>query len=186
MVIYISFLHRIVAHRLGTQTALLQLLNTVLNALPPVLPALLVVLRAVTVLRLRHQSIFLSDTQKLQTAAQLDLVLFDKTGTLTIGQVGQSQTALYVAKQKDCSELDHNLFATSSFGGKTAKIKMGQAGTNSIWLCEQAVLTPAVLTTGVFCIVPWVSDIQLNTLRLSALGLEYPTQHVALGFTYPT
>ena len=45
-------------------------------------------LRFVTVLRLRYQDIYLSDTRKLQTAAQLDLVLFDKTGTLTVGQVG--------------------------------------------------------------------------------------------------
>ncbi len=87
MIIYISFLHDIVVYQLGTSTALLQLLGTVLNAIPPVLASLIVILRAVTVLRLRHQSIFLTDARKLQTASQLDLVLFDKTGTLTMGQV---------------------------------------------------------------------------------------------------
>ena len=77
-----------VAHlRLASSVILLQLLRFVLNALPPLLASLLVMLRFVTVLRLRRQGIFLSDTRKLQTAAQLDLVLFDKTGTLTVGQV---------------------------------------------------------------------------------------------------
>ena len=87
MIIYISFLPIIVKFQLGSSVALLQLLGTVLNALPPLLATLLVTLRAVTVMRLRRQSVFVSDTQKLQTAAQLDLVLFDKTGTLTVGEV---------------------------------------------------------------------------------------------------
>ena len=87
MIIYISFLPGIVKLQLGASVALLQLLGTLLNALPPLLATFLVILRAVTVMRLRRQSVFVSDTQKLQTAAQLDLVLFDKTGTLTVGEV---------------------------------------------------------------------------------------------------
>ncbi len=87
MIIYISFLPNIVKFQLGSAIALLQLLGTVLSALPPLLASLLVILRAVTIMRLRRQSVFVSDTQKLQTAAQLDLVLFDKTGTLTMGEV---------------------------------------------------------------------------------------------------
>ncbi len=87
MIIYISFLPDIVKFQLGSTAALLQLLGTVLNALPPLLASVLVILRAVTVMRLRRQSVFVSDTQKLHTAAQLDLVLFDKTGTLTMGEV---------------------------------------------------------------------------------------------------
>ncbi|KAL0020340.1 hypothetical protein WJX77_012513 [Trebouxia sp. C0004] len=86
MIIYISFLPYIVKFQLGSATALLQLLGVVLNALPPLLACCLIILRAVTVMRLRRQSVFVSDTQKLQTAAQLDLVLFDKTGTLTMGE----------------------------------------------------------------------------------------------------
>ena len=74
-------------HRSPWRRALLHLLNFVLNALPPLLASLLVMLRFLTVLRLRYQNIFLSDIRKLHTAAQLDLVLFDKTGTLTVGQV---------------------------------------------------------------------------------------------------
>ncbi len=87
MIIYISYLPGIVKLQLGASVALLQLLGTLLNALPPLLATFLVILRAVTVMRLRRQSVFVSDTQKLQTAAQLDLVLFDKTGTLTVGEV---------------------------------------------------------------------------------------------------
>lgn len=87
MIIYISFLPSIVKFQLGSTTALLQLLGTVLNAVPPLLAFFLVILRAVTVMRLRRQSVSVSDTQKLRTAAQLDLVLFDKTGTLTMGEV---------------------------------------------------------------------------------------------------
>ena len=74
-------------HEGSTADIILQLLRFVLNSLPPLLGSLLVTLRFVTVLRLRRQNIFLSDTRKLQTASQLDLVLFDKTGTLTVGQV---------------------------------------------------------------------------------------------------
>ena len=77
----------IIEYQLAWKLALHQLLRFVLNALPPLLASLLVMLRFVTVLRLRYQNIFLSDTRKLHTAAQLDLVLFDKTGTLTVGQV---------------------------------------------------------------------------------------------------
>ncbi|KAL0050516.1 hypothetical protein WJX82_001360 [Trebouxia sp. C0006] len=86
MIIYISFLPGIVKLQLGASVALLQLLGTLLNALPPLLATFLVILRAVTVMRLWRQSVFMSDTRKLQTAAQLDLVLFDKTGTLTVGE----------------------------------------------------------------------------------------------------
>ncbi|KAL3160263.1 hypothetical protein ABBQ38_009745 [Trebouxia sp. C0009 RCD-2024] len=82
----IYLLHHITLQPLGTTLIFLQLLRFVLNALPPLLASLLIMLRFVTVLRLRHQNIFLSDTRKLQTAAQLDLVAFDKTGTLTLGQ----------------------------------------------------------------------------------------------------
>ena len=88
LLMFVTFIHNIITYQLGSTTALLQLLGFVLNAVPPLLVSLLVVLRFLTVLRLRHQRIFLSDTRKLQTAAQLDLVLFDKTGTLTVGQVG--------------------------------------------------------------------------------------------------
>ena len=84
---FCTFLHIIIASHLGTTLALLQLLGFLLHALPPLLASLLVMLRSLTVLRLRHQDIFLTDTRKLQTAAQLDLVLFDKTGTLTVGEV---------------------------------------------------------------------------------------------------
>ena len=80
-------MHDIIQYRLDWRPTLHQLLRFVLNALPPLLASLLVMLRFVTVLRLRHQNIFLSDTRKLRTAAQLDLVLFDKTGTLTVGEV---------------------------------------------------------------------------------------------------
>ena len=80
-------MHDIIQYHLAWGPTLHQLLRFVLNALPPLLASLLVMLRCVTVLRLRYQNIFLSDTRKLRTAAQLDLVLFDKTGTLTVGQV---------------------------------------------------------------------------------------------------
>lgn len=84
-----AYLIHYIIHRHEGSTAdiFLQLLRFVLNALPPLLGSLLVMLRFVTVLRLRRQNIFMSDTRKLRTASQLDLVLFDKTGTLTVGQV---------------------------------------------------------------------------------------------------
>ncbi|KAL3147353.1 hypothetical protein ABBQ32_002836 [Trebouxia sp. C0010 RCD-2024] len=83
-----AYLIHYIIHRHEGSTAdiFLQLLRFVLNALPPLLGSLLVMLRFVTVLRLRRQNIFMSDTRKLRTASQLDLVLFDKTGTLTVGQ----------------------------------------------------------------------------------------------------
>lgn len=87
LLMFATFIHNIITFQLGSVFAFLQLLGFVLNAVPPLLASLLVMLRFLTVLRLRHQHIFLSDTRKLQTAAQLDLVLFDKTGTLTVGQV---------------------------------------------------------------------------------------------------
>ena len=55
MIIYISFLPDIVKFQLGSTAALLQLLGTVLNALPPLLASVLVILRAVTVMRLRRR-----------------------------------------------------------------------------------------------------------------------------------
>ena len=95
VIIYISFLPGIVKLQLGASVALLQLLGTLLNALPPLLATFLVILRAVTVMRLWRQSVFMSDTGKLQTAAQLDLVLFDKTGTLTVGEVRARGLAMH-------------------------------------------------------------------------------------------
>ena len=91
LIAFLSFLPQTVKFQIPSIDILYQLLGTVLNALPPQLMSMLVILKVVTVARLRQGSILLSDIQKLQTAAQLDVVLFDKTGTLTVGQVRSSQ-----------------------------------------------------------------------------------------------
>lgn len=66
---------------------LYQFVLWVLDVVNPLLPAALVVLKAVTTLRMRHQGLHLVDNKKLFIAAQLDLVVMDKTGTLTAEQV---------------------------------------------------------------------------------------------------
>ena len=58
-----------------------------LDAVEPFLPAVLTILMALSVLRLRRQGLYLADGRKLYIAAQVDCVLFDKTGTLTAEQV---------------------------------------------------------------------------------------------------
>ena len=68
--------------------ALLELL-VVINAARPVLPAVLVFVRIVCLMRLRYQGVIVSNTQKMLTAGHLDVVLFDKTGTLTVEQVSK-------------------------------------------------------------------------------------------------
>ena len=67
--------------------ALLQLMIAVLNSVEPLLPAVVVFIRAMTLLRLKRQRIFVSDQQKMMIAGHVDVVLFDKTGTLTVDQV---------------------------------------------------------------------------------------------------
>ena len=73
-------------HLQGTYL-LFQFVLSVLDVVNPLLPAALVVLKAVTTLRMRHQGLHLVDNNKLFVAAQLDLVVMDKTGTLTADQV---------------------------------------------------------------------------------------------------
>lgn len=58
-----------------------------LESVEPFLPAVLTILMAMAVLRLRRRGLYLADGRKLYIAAQVDCVLFDKTGTLTAEQV---------------------------------------------------------------------------------------------------
>ena len=66
---------------------LLQLLVALVGASVPALAAVLVVVRIVSLMRLRRQGLIVSDTHRMFTAGHLDVVLFDKTGTLTNEQV---------------------------------------------------------------------------------------------------
>lgn len=59
----------------------------VLNSVEPLLPAVVVFIRAMALLRLKRQKIFVSDQQKMMISGHVDVVLFDKTGTLTVDQV---------------------------------------------------------------------------------------------------
>lgn len=88
MTIYLVTLGPDVAQSKGSaKNALLELLLSVINTARPVLPAVLVFVRVVALVRLRYQGLIVSDTQKMLTAGHLDVVLFDKTGTLTVDQV---------------------------------------------------------------------------------------------------
>lgn len=90
MTIYLVTLGPDVGQSEGSaKNALLELLLSVINTARPVLPAVLVFVRIVALVRLRYQGLTVSDTQKMLTAGHLDVVLFDKTGTLTVEQVSK-------------------------------------------------------------------------------------------------
>lgn len=76
-----------VRYQLSGKPLLIQFVFLFLNIMVPFLPAALVVLKSVTLLRMRYQGLQVSRSESLYTAAQLDLVVFDKTGTLTAEQV---------------------------------------------------------------------------------------------------
>jgi magnesium-transporting ATPase (P-type) len=70
------------------KSALLHLMLSVLNSVEPLLPASVVFIRVMALVRLKKQNILVSDQQRMMIAGHLDVVLFDKTGTLTGDQVG--------------------------------------------------------------------------------------------------
>lgn len=71
----------------SARSVLLQLLLALLGSAVPALAAVLVLVRIVSLMRLRRQGLIVSDTHRMFTAGHLDVVLFDKTGTLTNEQV---------------------------------------------------------------------------------------------------
>ena len=87
LMIYVALIPSFVQAHASVKSTLLQLMLSVLGAIEPLLPAIVVFVRVVGLLRLRRQGIIVSDTQKMLTAGHLDVVLFDKTGTLTAEQV---------------------------------------------------------------------------------------------------
>ena len=90
LIMYFSTLVPDLTEAHGSPTiALLELLVVVINAARPVLPAVLVFVRIVCLMRLRYQGVTVSNTQMMLTAGHLDVVLFDKTGTLTVEQVSK-------------------------------------------------------------------------------------------------
>ena len=108
MTIYLVTLGPDVAHSKGSaKNALLELLLSVINTARPVLPAVLVFVRVVALVRLRYQGLIVSDTQKMLTAGHLDVVLFDKTGTLTVEQVSKHSLwqQVLAASSSHCSRL---------------------------------------------------------------------------------
>ena len=86
-IILLVMLPTIVQQKLGATFPLLDFLDVIINGLEPFLPALLVVSKILSVIRLRRKQIFVSDSRCMTTAARLDVILFDKTGTLTVDQV---------------------------------------------------------------------------------------------------
>ena len=69
------------------RVALGHLMETVLFIVEPLLPAVMVFIKSIALVRLKRQGILVGDSQKMLIAGQLDVVLFDKTGTLTSEQV---------------------------------------------------------------------------------------------------
>ena len=88
-IIYMVLIPSFISSHASPQSILRQLLFSLLNAVEPALPAIVLFVRVFGLIRLRRQGIIISDTQKLLTAGHLDVVLFDKTGTLTVEQVSQ-------------------------------------------------------------------------------------------------
>lgn len=87
LIIYLVLVPTFINSQASAQSALRQLLVSVLNAVEPILPAIVIFVRVFGLIRLRQQGVIISDTQKMLTAGHLDVVLFDKTGTLTVEQV---------------------------------------------------------------------------------------------------
>ena len=87
LIMYLIVVPTLVRSYASAKTILLQLLLSLIDASVPGLAAVLVFVRVITLLRLRHQGVIVSDTHKMLTAGHLDVVLFDKTGTLTNQQV---------------------------------------------------------------------------------------------------
>ena len=67
--------------------SLMQLMVSVLNALEPLIPAIVVFVKTMCLLRLKWHGILVADSRKMLVAGHLDVVVFDKTGTLTGEQV---------------------------------------------------------------------------------------------------
>lgn len=86
LVIYLVLLPTFVRSHLSAKSALLQLMLLVLNTVEPLLPAIMVFVTVMALVRLKKQNILVSDQQKMMIAGHLDVVLFDKTGTLTTDQ----------------------------------------------------------------------------------------------------
>lgn len=87
LIIYLIGVPALVHSHASAKGALLQLMVAVLNAVEPLLPAVVVFIRAMALLRLKRHNILVSDQQKMMIAGHVDVVLFDKTGTLTADQV---------------------------------------------------------------------------------------------------
>ncbi len=87
LIIYLVLVPTFVRSRLSAKSALLQLMLSVLNTVEPLLPATVVFIRLMALVRLKKQNILVSNQQKMMVAGHLDVVLFDKTGTLTADQV---------------------------------------------------------------------------------------------------
>lgn len=88
LIIYLVLLPTYVRSHISAKSAFLQLMLSALNAVEPLLPAIVVFIRIRTLLRLKRQNILVSNQQTMMTAGHVDVVLFDKTGTLTADQVG--------------------------------------------------------------------------------------------------
>ena len=68
----------------------MQLMISVLNALPPLIPAIVVFVKSMCLLRLKRHGVLVSNAKKMLAAGHLDVVVFDKTGTLTGEQVSST------------------------------------------------------------------------------------------------
>ncbi len=86
LIIYLVLVPTFVRSHLSAKSALLQLMLSVLNTVEPLLPAIVVFIRVMALVRLKKQNILVSNQQKMMIAGHLDVVLFDKTGTLTTDQ----------------------------------------------------------------------------------------------------
>ena len=87
LIMFFTLVPSFVRSHASVRSVLLQLLMALLSAAVPALAAALVVVRIVSLIRLRRQGLIVSDIHKMLTAGHLDVVLFDKTGTLTDEQV---------------------------------------------------------------------------------------------------
>ena len=86
-ILYASRAHR---HEQNVTMVVRRLIYTVIAAVPPTLPAVLIVCLFRCGIVLRQQHIHLQHSTKIKTAAATEVLVLDKTGTLTASQVYSS------------------------------------------------------------------------------------------------